>query len=59
MEDSEKLDMLLKSVDTMQQSQKVMSDNFEQLKKEVGAGQEETTHLIVQRMQRANLPPKG
>jgi len=50
MENSEKLDLLLKSVDTMRQSQKDMSDKFKRLEKEVAVGQEETAHLIVQKM---------
>ena len=56
MDDSQKLDLLLKSVDSMKaahaQIQQDMNAKFEHLKKEVADNQEETAHLIVRKIQK-------
>jgi len=56
METSEKLDLLLKSVDSLREDHQEMSTKFQRLEKEVAAGQEETVQLIVHKMRKEPEP---
>jgi len=56
METSKKLDLLLKSVDSLREAHQEMSTKFQRLEKEVAAGQEETAQLIVHKMRKEPEP---
>ena len=60
MDTLEKLNLLLKSVDSLKEAHREMSMKFQRMEKDVTMRQEETAQLIVSRIQKkAPTSPKG